>query len=88
MIERTEVAGVRMTVREKKCLEGAARNAGLTLSDYMRAGSMLMAMMDGNKEALAITADLTGSAFAEMVSTMKVSLRSAMKRAPLERRAT
>lgn len=57
-MERTEVLTVRVSKREKALFEKAAKDSGLTVSDYMRSGAMICAMIDGQTEAVKITAEL------------------------------
>jgi hypothetical protein len=70
-----ETVGVRVSPREKECLEQAATDAGLTVSDYLRAGGMLMAMFDGNRKAVEITADLARDLVKSKVDLAKMAMR-------------
>lgn len=73
--ERTDTVSVRVSPREKACLEAAAEAAKLTVSDYIRAGAMLMALMDGNKEAVEITAGLGKERLKNLADTLKMLTR-------------
>lgn len=72
--ERSEVVGVRVTEREKACFEGAAAASEMTVSDYLRAGGMLMAMMDGRKDAVAITAELAREKLKDKLQLAKLGM--------------
>lgn len=72
---RSETMGVRVSPREKDCLEEAADNAGMSAGDYLRAGGMLMAMFDGNRKAIEITADLSRDFVKSKVEIAKSAMR-------------
>lgn len=58
MRERTEVMSGRFTPRERKAIEGEAKKQGLDVATYVRSAVMASMVLDGNKEAMRITADL------------------------------
>lgn len=66
-MERSEVVGVRVSPREKRMFERLAKKNHMTVSDYLRAGAMLSAMFDGDKEAIAITAGLVKEKFGDQL---------------------
>ena len=74
MPNRNLVVNMRVSEREKSCLEKAAEASGMTLSDYMRAGAMTLAMMDGSTEAAKITAELAKEKFGPQIEKFKMAL--------------
>jgi hypothetical protein len=58
MREKTEVMAGRFTPREKRAIEAQAKKDGLSPSEYVRAAVMTTMVLDGNVEAMKITAKM------------------------------
>jgi hypothetical protein len=71
MEERTEVVGARFTPRERKVLAAEAKRQGMTESGYLRAAGMFMLCMDGNVEALKMTAEMVKSELLDRFAKMR-----------------
>lgn len=74
MATRNEYVSVRMSREEKACLEKAAAASDMNISDYVRAGAMVMAMLDGQTDAVKITAGLMVEKFGPQVRQFKLAL--------------
>jgi hypothetical protein len=53
---RTERVQINLSVKEKAIIEHAASKSKMSFSDYLRAGGLMMALLDGNVDALKHTA--------------------------------
>jgi serine kinase of HPr protein (carbohydrate metabolism regulator) len=58
MIDRTEVLSGRFTARERRIVEAECKRQGMDLAGYVRAAVMTSLVLDGNKEAMRITAEM------------------------------
>lgn len=65
MMKRESYIMVRVSPREKACIEAASEKEGMSVSDYVRAGAMITAMVDGNREARAITREILKARFGQ-----------------------
>lgn len=58
MSERTEVLSGRFTARERRIVEAEAKRQGMEIANYVRAAVMTSLVLDGNREAMRITAEM------------------------------
>lgn len=75
--ERNEVMAAKFTEREKRAIEAEAKKQGMAPSAYVRSAVMLMMCLDGNREALAMTATLVREGLLEKVAVLRGRLREA-----------
>jgi hypothetical protein len=57
--DRSEVLAGRFTRRERKAIEAEAGKQGFTVTEYIRSAVMVAMVMDGNVEAIKMTAALS-----------------------------
>jgi len=52
MRDKTEVMGTRLTKREAKIVEAAAKAEGVNVSEYLRSAALTTAVIQGNADAV------------------------------------